>query len=208
MPPSPRDALPRYSETVEHVVTKGAKARTPGLWEVALGFGRLGLLGFGGVGPHARHVLVEERRWLDDMEYADVLGLGQPLPGANIGNVAAILGDRWAGPLGAVVAVAALNFPPLVIAVVLAAALTRLHGAPLFVAVETAVVAGAAGLVIGQGLRIAATFGPHAYRFAPAALTAALIAVWGFPLPLVLLSMLGLGFVVERRAHRGSDGPR
>ena len=42
---------------------------------------------FGGVGPWARRIIVEEERWLDDREYAELLGLCQVLPGPNVGNV-------------------------------------------------------------------------------------------------------------------------
>jgi chromate transporter len=51
------------------------------------GFLALGLMGFGGVLPLARRMLVEERRWLSGAEFADLLGLCQFLPGGNVINL-------------------------------------------------------------------------------------------------------------------------
>lgn len=43
-------------------------------------------MGFGGVGPIARHIIVTERNWLDDRGYAELMGICQALPGANTVN--------------------------------------------------------------------------------------------------------------------------
>ncbi len=69
--------------------------------ELFLGFLTIGLLGFGGVAPWVRHVIVEERRWLSDKEFAEVLGVGQILPGPNTVNAAVIIGDHFQGPRSA-----------------------------------------------------------------------------------------------------------
>ena len=50
--------------------------------ELFFGFLKIGLLGFGGIAPWARHVIVEERQWVTDKEFAAILGVGQILPGA------------------------------------------------------------------------------------------------------------------------------
>src|SRR5436305_12245874 len=82
-----------------------------------LAFLKMGLLGFGGVAPWVRHVIVEERRWMDDGEFASLLGLSQVLPGANTINTAVLLGDRFRGISGAAAAVLGLMAMPLAIAV-------------------------------------------------------------------------------------------
>ena len=71
--------------------------QVPGRLELFLGYLKIGLLGFGGVAAWARHVIVEERRWLTEREYAEVLGLGQVLPGPNVGNAAVMIGRRFHG---------------------------------------------------------------------------------------------------------------
>ena len=72
-----------------------AGTRTPTRTELFTGYLRIGLLGFGGVAAWARRVIDEERRWLTEREYAEVLGLGQVLPGPNVGNAAVMIGRRF-----------------------------------------------------------------------------------------------------------------
>ena len=57
------------------------QTRVPTRGELFLSYVKIGLLGFGGVAAWARHVIVEDRRWLTEREYAEILGLGQVLPG-------------------------------------------------------------------------------------------------------------------------------
>jgi chromate transporter len=120
-----------------------------------LAFLKMGLLGFGGVAPWVRQVIVEERRWMDDREFAALLGLSQVLPGANTLNTAVLVGDRFRGISGAAAAVFGLMAMPLAIAV----AIVELYGAvnqnPYVAAAIAGAGAGAAGLVIGTGVKIA-----------------------------------------------------
>src|ERR1700761_2090465 len=55
----------------------------PGLFELFCGFLSLGLLGFGGIAPWARHVIVERRHWLTEHDYASFIGPGNNLPGSH-----------------------------------------------------------------------------------------------------------------------------
>ena len=55
------------------------------------GFFRIGMIGFGGVLPWARRMLVEQRKWLTAQEFTDLLALCQFLPGPNVVNLAAKL---------------------------------------------------------------------------------------------------------------------
>jgi chromate transporter len=45
-------------------------AATPGLLDLFLGFSGIAIIGFGGVLPWARRMLVERRRWLSADEFA------------------------------------------------------------------------------------------------------------------------------------------
>ena len=49
--------------------------------DLFVGFLKVGMSGFGGVMPFARRMLVEERRWLTEHEFTEVLSLSQFLPG-------------------------------------------------------------------------------------------------------------------------------
>jgi len=130
--------------------------------DLFLGFAKIGLLGFGGVAPWARHIIVEERRWLDEREYAAILGVGQVLPGPNTVNSAILIGDRFHGVTGAAIAAFALLWMPITILIGIALIYDRISSIP---AVEAAIGAGAAaaaGLLIGTALKMARRLKPGA----------------------------------------------
>jgi chromate transporter len=141
------------SETPAETATARAP---PEVTHAALFFAflKMGLLGFGGVAPWVRQVIVEERRWMDDREFASLLGLSQVLPGANTINTAVLVGDRFRNISGAAAAVFGLIAMPLAIAV----AIVEIYGAVsqnIYIAAAISCAgAGAAGLVIGTGLKI------------------------------------------------------
>ena len=167
-----------------------------------LGFARLGSLGFGGVAPQAYAFLVVDRRWISDGDFAELMGLGQALPGANVVNVVTILGDRWFGLRGAIAAPLSIMALPVVVAVLIAAAVTRIENAPRFIAVESAVTAAAAGLVLATGYRILASIKVKRWlAYLLAALTALPIAL-GASLPLVVAVVCVGGILAERIPER------
>ncbi len=162
-----------------------------------LGLAGLGLAGFGGVGPQAYHFFVVRKAWLDADAFAECLSLAQALPGANIVNLCAILGDAWFGPAGAIAAVAAITVPPLVIAVSVASALTRIARAPHLASAEAAVVAASAGLLIATAYRIMSTIrhlGGVAVVLA-ASLTL-VVAFHGLSMPLATLLAIALAWII------------
>ena len=79
-----------------------------------LTFLKIGVCGFGGVGPWARRIIVEDRRWMDDRGYAEILTVCQVLPGPNVGNVSVVIGDRFHGVLGSTIALVGLMTAPVV----------------------------------------------------------------------------------------------
>jgi chromate transport protein ChrA len=78
-------------------------------------------IAFGGVMPWAHRVMVEERRWVTPADFTETIGLCQFLPGPNVGNASIVLGKRWFGLRGALVAflgLMALPFIDLLLAVI------------------------------------------------------------------------------------------
>ena len=114
-PSSPRS---RTANRCPKAWTTGASSwnrrRRSRLWELYWGFLSIGARSFGGVLPWAHRVMVEERRWLAPADFAEVLALCQFLPGPNVGNVSVVLGRRWFGLPGAIVAFLGLMALPLV----------------------------------------------------------------------------------------------
>lgn len=169
--------------------------------ELFMGFLKIGLLGFGGVAPWARHIIVQERRWLDEREYASILGIGQVLPGPNTVNSAIIIGDRFQGTGGALAAVLGILCMPIAILIGIAVIYDRIENLP---AVQGAIGAGAsaaAGLVIGTALKMARRLKPDTAAIAVG--LAAFMSVGLFQVPMalaiVVLGPLSIGLVWGRR---------
>ena len=163
-----------------------------------LAFVKIGVMGFGGVGPWARRVLVEETGWLSDEEYAAVLGIGQILPGANVVNASVILGDRYFGPVGSVLAVLGIMGPPLVILIGIAAVYDRFETLPDVQAALSGMAAAGAGLVLGTSLKIAAGLRRNVLTavLGVAAVVAVLLKA---PLVAIVLVLGPLGLLVKRK---------
>ena len=104
--------------------------RSVGKTELFLGFLKIGLMGFGGVAPWARYVIVEERKWLTDKEFAELLGVGQILPGPNTVNASVIIGDRFQGPVGVLLCLLGQMAMPVVIVMALAVVYEHLSNVP------------------------------------------------------------------------------
>ncbi len=125
------------------------------LWALFWGFLSIGARAFGGVLPWAHRVLVEERRWIEPADFTTVLALCQFLPGPNIGNVSVVLGRRWFGLRGALVAFAGLMALPLVWVLGLAYLYADFSANPAIRAVVTGVGIAGGGLFIGTALKLA-----------------------------------------------------
>ena len=148
----------------------------------------------------ARRVIVEERQWLSDEDYAAVLGFGQILPGANTVNAAVIIGDRFQGVLGSIIAVTALLAAPLAILVALASLYDRFAALPDVRAALSGIAAGAAGLVIGTGIKMAVKLKPDALAIflGGAALLAVAILKVSLMATVLVIAPVGLALSLTR----------
>jgi chromate transporter len=124
--------------------------------DLAAAFAQIGVTSVGGAAAPLRHVIVKQRGWLSEAEFSETFGICQALPGATAANMAVILGQRTGSVFGPLAALSALCVPSMLIAIAIATFAT--HAAshePRFAAGETAVAAGAAGLFIANGTRLA-----------------------------------------------------
>jgi len=165
----------------------------PGLAELFLGFAKMGLSGFGGVLPVARQVIVVERGWLDDRDFAELLGLGQVLPGPNIINMAVFIGTRFRGAGGAAAAVFGLTGPPVLILLLIALGYDAIGTHPLVRAAIDAVAVAAAGLVAGLGAKMLARLRPKPALALLTAAAFAAIALLGWPMVWVVAGLAPVG---------------
>ncbi|PRO65479.1 chromate transporter [Alkalicoccus urumqiensis] len=86
------------------------------------GFFRVGMLGYGG-GPASIPLIQKEAvdtyQWMDEEEFADILAIGNTLPGPIATKMAGYIGWRKAGALGMANAIAASVVPTVILMVIL-----------------------------------------------------------------------------------------
>lgn len=167
------------------------------------GFLLVGLFGFGGIAASSYHVIVERRRWLTPKEYASTLGLGQVLPGANLINMATIIGDRIHGATGAALALLGLMSMPVLILVALATLYDRFADLPDVRAATLAAGAGAVGLTFGTAYKLASTIITTPVALFFCALTFVCIGVMRFPMLETIFVLLPVATAIAwRRGDR------
>ncbi len=164
------------------------------------GFFRTGIIGFGGVLPVARRMIVDQRKWLSQAAFNDLFSLCQFMPGANIVNFAFAFGARNRGVAGAASAVAGLFAAPIVIVLVLAALYDRYGAIPIVQRGMTGLAAASAGLVLAAALRIAVPIFCGAKQVLIAALAFGLVVLAHFSLPLTILIVLPIAIALNWRA--------
>lgn len=180
---------------------------TPGLSGVSRGtlFGaclKVGLLGFGGVMPLARRVFVDERHWLTDREFAQLIGISQVLPGPNVVNLSVIIGTRAQGPLGALLALTGILFVPAAFVVLLATFYATVARAPWARAAISAGSAAGAGLILGTATRLLVQTRPPVRGLTVGAAAFVAVGLLQWPLLVVLPALLALAIGWEWQAAR------
>lgn len=119
-------------------------------------FSGLAMQGFGGVLAITQRVLCEQRKWLTQAEFIEILSMGQILPGPNVCNLSLIIGDRFFGWRGAFAALAGMMFFPLVTVLIVAAVFGHIAQFQAVAGALHGMGAVAAGLIGGTALKLAA----------------------------------------------------
>jgi len=164
------------------------------------GFFQAGIIGFGGVLPFARRMIVEQRRWMTAAEFNDLFSLCQFMPGANIVNFAFALGARHRGVSGAAAAVAGLLAAPVVIVLGLGVLYGRFGGLAVVRHGLAGLAAAAAGLVVATALKIAVPILQGAARVVVTVLAFGLVIIVHVSLPVTMLLVLPLSVGLAWRA--------
>jgi chromate transporter len=164
------------------------------LSDIFLTFNALALQGFGGVLPVAQRVLVEQKRWLSQVQFVEMLSIGQILPGPNIVNLSLMVGDRYFGWRGALAALGGMLLVPLVIVLMLAALYSQFADQAVVSGALRGMGAVAAGLILSTGFKLLTSLKTNVLGL-PVCLgltTLTLVAVAWLRWPLVWV-LLGLG---------------
>jgi chromate transporter len=160
-----------------------------------LAYLQIGLSGFGGANAWMRRVIVEERGWLSEQEYAEYLGLAQILPGPNALNCAVMIGDRFHGTAGAALALLGILGGPLVPLVGIAGLYAQYGSEPLVAAALKGLAAAAAGMTIGTALKMGTRLRPGLALSAVGACALVGIGLLRLPMLGVVLALAPLGIL-------------
>lgn len=163
------------------------------LSDIFFTFNALALQGFGGVLSVAQRVLVEQKRWLTQAQFVEILSMGQILPGPNVVNMSLMVGDRHFGWRGALAALGGMLLLPMVIVLMLTALYTQFADQALVSAALRGMGAVAAGLILATGFKLLTSLKTNVLGLPVcltlAALTFVAVAVLRWPLVWVLLGL-------------------
>lgn len=166
------------------------------LTDLFVSFTLLALQGFGGVLAVVQRELVEKKRWMTREEFIEEWSVAQIMPGPNVINLAVVIGARYFGFRGALVAVAGMLALPLMVVIALALVYAEFAGNPHVASALRGMGAVAAGLITATGLKLSAALRTHPLGIAFCAVlgVATFVAIALLRLPLIWV-LLGLGGV-------------
>lgn len=145
--------MPTPNVPTAHPPPKPMQEQPQSLLALFLAFNSIALQGFGGVLTIIQREMVDKRRWLTQQQFVEDWAVSQILPGGNVINLCIILGNRYFGWRGAVVALAGILLVPLLLALALASLYAQF-----------ADVAAVAGAVRGMGAAAAGLIGAAAIK--------------------------------------------
>ena len=124
----------------------------------------LALQGFGGVLAIVQRELVEKKRWLTREEFIEDWAVAQILPGPNVVNLSLMIGDRYFGLRGALMALAGMLTFPLLVVLTLAAIFTGISDSAGAQGALRGMGAVAAGLILSTGIKLLGSLRRSAMR--------------------------------------------
>jgi len=178
-------------------------ARPRSLTDLFVSFTVLALQGFGGVLAVVQRELVEKKRWMSREEFVEEWAVAQIMPGPNVINLSIMLGWRYFGWRGALVALAGMLTFPLLVVLALAVAYAQFASDPHVTGALRGMGAVAAGLITATGLKLLPALQrsvlglPLCGALGAAAFVA--IALLKLPLAWVLLALGGMACVLAYR---------
>jgi chromate transporter len=174
----------------------------PTLWELFVAFATISLSGFGGVLAWSRRMMVEERKWLTPEQFNEAYALCAFLPGGNILNFSVIFGSRIRGAAGALVAIAGLMGPPVLLVMFVGAIYAHYGDLPVLRRMLTGVASAAAGLMMATVAKMARPLFRNGAILRPLITLATFISIgvlhWPLPLVLAVIVPVSIGLAWVR----------
>jgi len=189
--------MPPLENSPSPITAAGSPASLPRPTSLAALFwaiSGIALQGFGGVLAVVQRELVEKKQWLTTEEFVEDWAVSQIMPGPNVVNLALIIGDRYFGWRGALVALAGMLTFPLFVVMALTIGLAGIGHLPAVQGALRGMGAVSAGLICGTGLRLVPALRSNAMGRLACVLIAGLVflAIALFRVPLAW-TLLGIG---------------
>ena len=177
------------------------------LFDIFWSFLKIGAFTFGGgyaMIPLIQHEVINNRKWLSEREFLELLTLAQAAPGPIALNTAVFVGYKERKYAGALSAVLGVVIPSFLIILLVAIFFSNIRSNPwvdaAFKGMRPAVVALIVAPIVGL------TRGMHAALIAVAAAVA--VAVWYFGISPILFLIAGALVGVAIAAYRGKEVSR
>lgn len=154
-------------------------------------FFMLGCTSFGGPAAHLgyfRTVFVEQRKWLSDIEYSQLIALSQFLPGPGSSQVGFAIGLKKMGLLGGILAFIGFTLPSFIIMLAIALGLSQFTQASFAIELINVLKIFAVFVVLDAVLGMAKNFCNNTSTIILATLTAC--AIWLVPNPFIQIACL------------------
>lgn len=191
----------RQSPVEPAVIAAVAPAFVPSRRALFLAFLQIGVSAFGGALPWGRRVLVEDREWLGDKEFTEIVTVCQAAPGPNMVNLAVFIGTRYHGIVGALLAFAGIVGVPLIILLLLNELYHAFAHLPTVRSGMTGMAAAATAYLLFMSLKMGGPFWKRPLGIALCAASASLAFFAHWHMALVLLVCGAVGVVLSKRGQ-------
>ena len=166
-----------------------------------MAFLQIGVSAFGGALPWGRRILVEDRGWLNDKEFTEIVTVCQAVPGPNMVNLSVFIGTRYHGLIGALIAFAGIVVVPLIILLLINAVYHAFAHLPQVKSGMTGMAAAATAYLLFMSLKMGGPFWKRPFGVALCAASAALAFFAHWHMALVLLLCGAVGVVLAKRGQ-------
>lgn len=132
-----------------------AEKELPSVVEVFVTFLIIGATSFGGgVVAYLRNALVTKKKWMDDVQFLELMSISNTLPGLNATNMSILAGDRMRGTVGSIAAMIGMCLPGFIFMTIAGLLYGEGHDRPIVTAMLKGVAAAAVGLIAATWFQI------------------------------------------------------
>jgi chromate transporter len=171
----------------------------PSRRELFFAFLKIGVVAFGGALPWVRRVIVEEKQWLGEKEFTEIITVCQAVPGPNVINASVFFGTRCHGVFGGLIALTGLIALPLIILLTLNHIYHLFSHLPQVKSAMNGMGVVATAYLVVMALKMGKPFRSKTWAIVLCAASAMLAAYFHWPMAIILLVCGAIGTLLARR---------